>query len=935
MSIPHHNWRDCKAWVDAGLPLSTTSNEAAKMYDACLTQVTALFHDDSVGGLDNSIKKMIEADPTFVMGHVMRLGLELSGGGQAYHCDPKLKEDVQALLELAKKNNLTDREMQHAEAVKVWAKGNETQANNIWEDILLDHPHDVLAIMFSHGNYFFHGEHTAMRDSVGRVLPLWNESIPLYGYLLGMHSLGLEETNYFTEAEALAKKGLYINPYDAWSTHTLAHVMEMTGRTDEGIELMRSTEDNWTRGEMFASHIYWHWGLFHIEKAEYEQALGLYDAQIARRTKSGALLPISDASSALYRLEMEGVKVGQERWDDLFEVCRPHLEDHARLFYDLHILMSCLGAKEKDVGKKLVNTLKDYIETTVSHNQKTSKLFGVPMMEAFVAYEEEDYAKAADLANAARYQLQQMGGSKAQRDVFHQFLVHAAMKSPEKKHHHLSRSLILEEQALRPDSQIYGRLMGKYLASKKMTIPHHNWRDCKAWVDAGLPLSTTSNEAAKMFDACLTQYTGVFHDECEGGIAESAKRMLQADPTFVMGHVMCLGLDLIGGGRSHNTDPKLHKEVDTVMDLVKKSNLSDRELQHAEAVKFWSQGYVSKATDMWQDILLDHPHDALAIKFSHDNYFFLGQHTAMRDSVGRVLPLWDKNIPLYGYLLGLHSFGLEETNCFTKAEAVAKEGLFINPYDAWSTHTLAHVMEMTDRTDEGIEFMRSTEDNWSRGDLFASHNYWHWGIFHIEKAEYEQALGIFDSQIVQRMKTGSMLSILDANSLLYRLEMEGYGVGGERWEDVFEICRPHFEDHALIFNDLHLILSCLGAKKKDVGDKFVKSLKEYTGNMTQDNQKVSKEFGVTMMEAFSAYDDQDYARAVELANSVRYKLHQMGGSNAQRDIFHQFLVHAAMKSPKEKHHHLCRNLILERQALRPDSLLNDRLMGKYLAEHGQ
>uniref|UniRef100_A0A671ELD3 Tetratricopeptide repeat domain 38 n=1 Tax=Rhinolophus ferrumequinum TaxID=59479 RepID=A0A671ELD3_RHIFE len=30
-------------------------------------------------------------------------------------------------------------------------------------------------------------------------------------------------------------------------------------------------------------------------------------------------------------------------------------------------------------------------------------------------------------------------------------------------------------------------------------------RDCQAWKDAGLPLSTPSNEACKLFDATLTQ----------------------------------------------------------------------------------------------------------------------------------------------------------------------------------------------------------------------------------------------------------------------------------------------------------------------------------------------------------------------------------------------------------------------------------------------
>lgn len=41
------------------------------------------------------------------------------------------------------------------------------------------------------------------------------------------------------------------------------------------------------------------------------------------------------------------------------------------------------------------------------------------------------------------------------------------------------------------------------------------------------------------------------------------------------------------------------------------------------------------------------------------------------------------------------------------------------------------------------------------------------------KGEYEAALGVYDSQVGQRVKSGAMLDMVDASSLLYRLEMEG------------------------------------------------------------------------------------------------------------------------------------------------------------------
>lgn len=57
---------------------------------------------------------------------------------------------------------------------------------------------------------------------------------------------------------------------------------------------------------------------------------------------------------------------------------------------------------------------------------------------------------------------------------------------------------------------------------------------------------------------------------------------------------------------------------------------------------------------MWEQILQDHPTDLLALRFSHDAYFYLGYQEQMRDSVARVYPFWTKDIPLSRYV---HSSG--------------------------------------------------------------------------------------------------------------------------------------------------------------------------------------------------------------------------------------------------------------------------------------
>ena len=54
-----------------------------------------------------------------------------------------------------------------------------------------------------------------------------------------------------------------------------------------------------------------------------------------------------------------------------------------------------------------------------------------------------------------------------------------------------------------------------------------------------------------------------------------------------------------------------------------------------------------KACDVWEEILVEHPTDLLALKFAHDGFFYLGAQTQMRDSVARVLPHWKPHMPLY------------------------------------------------------------------------------------------------------------------------------------------------------------------------------------------------------------------------------------------------------------------------------------------------
>ena len=58
--------------------------------------------------------------------------------------------------------------------------------------------------------------------------------------------------------------------------------------------------------------------------------------------------------------------------------------------------------------------------------------------------------------------------------------------------------------------------------------------------------------------------------------------------------------------------------------------------------------HILKAQDIWDDIVVEYPTDILALKLLTGYGLFYGPKERIRDSVARVLPLWKKEIPLYG-----------------------------------------------------------------------------------------------------------------------------------------------------------------------------------------------------------------------------------------------------------------------------------------------
>ena len=181
-----------------GLELGTDSAEALAAYDAAVRS----YLEFRLDAIDHS-KAMLEADPECAMSHCLR-GILLTGL-QSDFLAGKIGEAVAAAEERAAR--ATPRERLMVEALRAVHEGDQPRAILVWDQVLVDHPHDLFALRLQHNAAFWLGRSHAMRDAIARVFPAWDESRPGYGYLLGMYCFALEESGDYARAEPFGRRG--------------------------------------------------------------------------------------------------------------------------------------------------------------------------------------------------------------------------------------------------------------------------------------------------------------------------------------------------------------------------------------------------------------------------------------------------------------------------------------------------------------------------------------------------------------------------------------------------------------------------------------------------------------------------------------------------------------------------------------------------------
>jgi len=368
------------------------------------------------------LKAVFDADPEMPMVNVLKgYFFLLMASTPLKERALKVAGDIDPILKDA-----NARERLHGQALKCWAAGDVAGALRAWEDILTEHPRDILAMRLAHHGHFYKGDSQNVRDVVARRLHAWDEGVPGYGFVMSMRAFGLEETHGYRAAIDAGEKAVAINPNDPWAIHAVAHVYEMIDQPDDGIAWITGHEAGWTGAHNFRYHLYWHRALMHLDAGDADAVLASYDAELWD-PDSNEYLDLCNDASLLMRLELHGVDVG-ERWQALAEKCESRKGEHILAFVDAHYALA-LAAAGSPAADEVVSSMAAYAGASGEDNAAVSAEVGVALADAMVAYKKGDFGRVVDMLHPVRYEVRTVGGSHAQRDLFAMMLIDAALKA--------------------------------------------------------------------------------------------------------------------------------------------------------------------------------------------------------------------------------------------------------------------------------------------------------------------------------------------------------------------------------------------------------------------------------------------------------------------------------------------------------------------------
>lgn len=388
-----------------GLTLST-SGEAAELYNDALGRLLRL-----QGGVEEGLGEAVAADEGFVQAHAALALL-----GHEWGTNTHWQASLRAAHRAASDRHLDDRECSFLDAVTTRLRTDEaTGAAALLRHVRL-FPRDALAVSVAVPTVAFGGltsgtQTAELVESLGRT----------YGddwWYAGQLAFVRQDQERWAEAEELASYALSVEPASGHAVHARAHVYYETGDHATGLAWL----DEWirTRGPEanHRSHFSWHAALHELMQDDVDAVRRRFARELDPAVVSGSRVVV-DSGALLWRGRVTGA------WTEDLPVAAVRAQAPAEWLSAPQTPFAAMHGAVLLAADGDAAGLTDLAAHASTSEDRVFRDVVAPLCAGLVQVVEERWNAAAATLAPVVATMAPLGGSKAQREVVEDTLVHA------------------------------------------------------------------------------------------------------------------------------------------------------------------------------------------------------------------------------------------------------------------------------------------------------------------------------------------------------------------------------------------------------------------------------------------------------------------------------------------------------------------------------
>ncbi|PSB35244.1 tetratricopeptide repeat protein [Stenomitos frigidus] len=319
----------------------------------------------------------------------------------------------------------TEREQWAIAAIASWAAGDVQQALAYHQALAENYPRDLVSASIGQYHHLFaSGSTQGLLKLIETILPANAEN----HYVHGMLAFALEQNHQLEAAESAGRRAVAMQRSDPWAHHAIAHVLETQGRAQDGIAWLESVADTWEECSTFRCHNWWHLALYYLALNDIDKVLELYDRKVWGQAIHDYSHCQVNAIALLLRLELQGVDVG-DRWQAIGPSLPSQMHNHFLPLTDLHLIYGLVRSGQSNQAEQMLRSIERHAANRHYALQSVWAEVVLPIARGFVAHAEGKWLAAITQMRPVLSQLQRVGGSHAQRQVFQHVYEHALVKS--------------------------------------------------------------------------------------------------------------------------------------------------------------------------------------------------------------------------------------------------------------------------------------------------------------------------------------------------------------------------------------------------------------------------------------------------------------------------------------------------------------------------